>query len=974
MQAVHPSFKLIRTESVDSLNVTVEEYQHIKTGAQHIHLNSDNTENVFLVALRTVPQDSTGVAHILEHTALCGSERYPVRDPFFMMTRRSLNTFMNALTSSDWTAYPFASVNRKDFHNLLEVYLDAVFFSRLDRLDFAQEGHRLEFAEPENPDSELMYKGVVFNEMKGAMSSVFSILWQTLNKYLHPETTYHFNSGGEPDCIPQLTYEQLRAFYKTHYHPSNAIFMTYGDITAAEHQKYFEELALNRFDALPKQISVPDELRYYAPIKVTEPYPLAEEEDNGEKAHVVISWLLSRSTDLQDALTAQLLSSILLDNSASPLLHALETSPLGNAPSPLCGMDDSQKELTFACGLEGCANDATEAVEQLVLQTLEKVAQDGVPQEDVDAALHQLELHQREVGGDHYPYGLSLILHALTAATHRGDPIAMLNVDKALNQLREAIQQKDFVQSAVRKLFLDNPHRVTLTLLPDHHIASRKDAHEKARLAQIKESLDETQTQKIIADAKALQERQVQQDDASILPQVTLEDVPKTETPVPFAETNLTQNDQPVRTYKVGSNGLVYQQTVIDMPELSRDHLQLLPLYTSCVTDVGVHDKDYLQVQRWQSQVCGSFSAYSNLRSDVNDIHQTNQFITFSSKALVRNHAKLCDLMVQTMDGARFDEHSRISEIIGQIRSSKEQSVTGSGHALAMMAAASGICHAAKLVHEVNGLEGIKRLKALHKSIKENDSAIQDVCAAFSEIHQRITEAPRRHLLIGEDEALDSLLDTYAQYFDANKQQAGQLWSLQRSEEQVRQGWLTNSQVNFCAKAYPTVPLTHPDAAPLSVLANVLRNGFLHRAVREQGGAYGGGAGQDSNNAAFRFFSYRDPRLEETLTDFDQSIEWILATSLPWQTIEEAILGIASNLDKPDSPAGTAKNHFHSDLHGRTLEIRQQYRERVLATTHQDLQRVASTYLTPDKAHVAVITDYSKESQVKDLGLEALKL
>src|SRR5210317_1723061 len=224
----HPAFIPVRQHTVDSLNIRVEQYEHRATGAAHYHLASDYSENVFLVALRTVPHDSTGVAHILEHTALCGSERYPVRDPFFMMLRRSLNTFMNAMTSSDWTAYPFASQNRKDYFNLLDVYLDAVFFSRLDPLDFAQEGHRVEFAEPDNPDSDLVYKGVVFNEMKGAMSSVSSTLWSKLCEHLFPSTTYHYNSGGDPEHIPDLSYEQLQDFYRSHYHPSNAIFMTFG--------------------------------------------------------------------------------------------------------------------------------------------------------------------------------------------------------------------------------------------------------------------------------------------------------------------------------------------------------------------------------------------------------------------------------------------------------------------------------------------------------------------------------------------------------------------------------------------------------------------------------------------------------------------------------------------------------------------------------------------------------------------------
>jgi len=209
LPTAHSAFEPVRQQRVESLNLEVQEFRHRETGAMHFHLAAENSENVFLVALRTVPEDSTGVAHILEHTALCGSERYPVRDPFFMMLRRSLNTFMNAFTSSDWTAYPFASQNRKDFNNLLEVYLDAVFFSRLDPLDFAQEGHRVEFAEADNPQSELVFKGVVFNEMKGAMSSIPSVLWGKLCEHLFPTTTYHYNSGGEPENIPDLSYDEL---------------------------------------------------------------------------------------------------------------------------------------------------------------------------------------------------------------------------------------------------------------------------------------------------------------------------------------------------------------------------------------------------------------------------------------------------------------------------------------------------------------------------------------------------------------------------------------------------------------------------------------------------------------------------------------------------------------------------------------------------------------------------------------------
>ncbi|MEE9421999.1 MAG: insulinase family protein, partial [Gammaproteobacteria bacterium] len=382
---VHPAFEWVRSENIASLKLTVEEYRHRGTGAAHYHLAADNPENVFLVALRTVPMDSTGVAHMLEHTVLCGSERYPVRDPFFMMIRRSLNTFMNAFTSSDWTAYPFASQNRKDFNNLLDVYLDAVFFSRLHELDFAQEGHRIEFSNSDDPSSDLVFKGVVFNEMKGAMSPPVSVLWQTLTKHLFPATTYHYNSGGDPECIPDLTYQGLKDFYKTHYHPSNAVFMTYGDIPAYEHQERFEEQVLKRFERLDIHIAVPDEQRYHSPVIIQESYALDPTEPVEDKTHIVLGWLLGRSTELLGQLEAHLLDGVLLDDSASPLRHALETSDLGSAPSPLCGLESSNREMSFMCGLEGSRPERAEAVQELVMSVLQDVAENGVPLERLQA-------------------------------------------------------------------------------------------------------------------------------------------------------------------------------------------------------------------------------------------------------------------------------------------------------------------------------------------------------------------------------------------------------------------------------------------------------------------------------------------------------------------------------------------------------------------------------------------------------------
>lgn len=961
--ATHPAFEWVRSQAVESLNITVEEFRHKKTGAVHYHMAADNDENVFLVALRTVPMDSRGVAHILEHTALCGSERYPVRDPFFMMIRRSLNTFMNAFTSSDWTAYPFASQNRKDFNNLLDVYLDAVFFSRLDELDFLQEGHRVEFEDTENPASKLVYKGVVFNEMKGAMSSVSSTLWQTLCEYLYPSTTYHYNSGGDPEHIPELTYQQLKQFYKTHYHPSNAIFMTYGDISACEHQATFEQKALNRFDKIDINIHVPLEKRYPAPIRAERPYAFNEDGDISNKAQVVMGWLWGESTNLVELLRCQLLSSVLLDNSSSPLQRVLETTELANSPSPLCGLEDSMRELTFVCGVEGAKAENADAIEQLILDTIQQVAEHGVPQRQVEAVLHQLELHQREVGGDGYPYGLQLILAAMGNATHRGDPIAVLNLDPVLEQLHEDIKDPDFIKQLARDLLIDNPHRVTLVMTPDRELSSRREAAEADRLAALKDQLSAEDKQRVIEQALALNQRQMQKDDESILPKVDLEDIPPD---IHVTEGSSQQlGGMPSDSYAQGTNGLVYQQIVIPLPDLPPDLVNLLPYYSNCLTELGIGEQDYLQVQARQAAVCGAINAFTTMRSHIDDEQIISSYLVLSSKALVRNQHQQSELMRDTLLNVRFDELPRLRELVSQQRARREQSVTSNGHSLAMGAASSGMSPTAHLSHNLSGLSGIQFVKKLDDGLQTEAGMVQ-YAAQLQSLHQRIVSAPKQLLLIAEEERLPECQQVIAALWSDPQPSINSNFSPDKIRQTNKQLWIANTQVNFCAKAYPTVTVGHPDAAALTVLSGFLRNGFLHRAIREKGGAYGGGASQDSNIAAFRFYSYRDPRLTDTLDDFDAAIDWMLNNEHDADQLEQAILGVIGSLDKPGSPAGEAKQAFHNALFGRSFDQRREFRQRIIGVSLEDLKRVTNTYLKPELASIAVITHQANAEKLKD--------
>lgn len=994
-------FETVRRARVESLDLAFEEYVHAATGARHFHLGADDDNNAFLVAFLTVPQDSTGIAHILEHTSLCGSRRFPVRDPFFMMIRRSLNTFMNAFTSSDWTAYPFATRNRKDFENLLEVYLDAAFFPRLDRMDFAQEGHRIERARPGDPDSELVYKGVVYNEMKGAMSPADAQVGQRLQSLLFPTVTYHHNSGGDPADIPSLTWEALRDFHARQYHPSNAVLMTYGNFPAAAHQETFERRALGEFERRPLDLSIPDERRYAEPQSAFDHYA-ANEPETAARTHQLMGWLLGRSGDPHEAMRARLLDGVLLEHSGSPLRRALETSPLGSAPSALSGLDDNTREATFACGLEGSEREHADAFETLVLSVLDDVARGGVPREEVESVLHQVELRQREITGGGFPYGLRLMLRALGPALYGADGLAALDIDPVLESLRAEAANPDFVRTLVRESLLENPHRVRLTMAPDPDLPERRAETERERLAALRAAMTEADLAALDEAAETLKTRQEADEDPSVLPKVGVEDVPA-HVAIPEGEA-ARFGSAPGVWFRAGTNGLSYLQVVAGLPALDDPELlALLPIYCDCVTEVGSAGRDYLATQARQTAVTGGVAARLSVWSALDDAERLQGLFVLSGKSLARNQEALAELLAETLTSARFDEPDRLRELVSQERVHAEASVTRAGHALAMGAACAGLGRFAALEEEWHGMRGLKRLKELDDAIGGGGSGGKggngadggksgknasggkggDGAAALARLAERLTaigEAVREGaagsgteiLAVGEArgqavECAGALARAIAAGGGAASGDApfDPRWppappaagaNGSGSASATREAWLTTSEVSFCARAYPAVPRGHADAPALRVLGPYLRNTFLHRAIREQGGAYGAGAGYGGDLGVFRFFSYRDPRIEGTFADFDAAVRALLDDKQREAHLEEAILGVVSDIDRPSSPAVEAIGSYFGSRHGRTPAERRRFRQAVLEVTVDDLRRVAAEYLAPARARDAVVT------------------
>ncbi len=962
-QTIHPAFQLLRQHHVEALDIQVSEYKHKVTGAVHYHLATNHDENVFLVAFRTQPMDSKGTAHILEHTALCGSEKFPVRDPFFLMIRRSLNTFMNAFTAADWTAYPFATQNKKDFQNLLSVYLDAAFAANLNPLDFAQEGIRIELE-----NDQAVYKGVVFNEMKGAMSSPTDQLYHQLAHHLFPETTYHYNSGGDPKDIPDLTYEQLVDFYKTHYHPSNAVFMTFGNQTAYDLQEQFEKLALNKFSQGTTLYSKPEK-RLLAPIEVTESYAV-DSEDLKDKTYHVMSWLLPETSDIKLRLGMRLVEGILLENSASPLRHYLETCGYAQSTGPLMGVDDSNFEMTFYCGVQGSNKEHAETFKNGVLDILKEAASKPIDRDLVDAILHQIELHQREINGDGTPYGLSLILNGLGSAIHHNDPIHVWDVDSAIEQVKEELKDPMWLSNLIQTHLLDNPHRVQMTLVPDATKSVKEQQAEQARLAEITANLTEDQKIEIQQKTEALKERQDTADDLELLPKVGLEDVP--------ADLHIVQGqlreiicnglDTPLNLYHAGTNGIYYQQVLIQIPDeiVQSPYFNLLSILMG---EVGAGEHDYLEFQQIQTAVSGGLGMGASLRSKVDDKDRISAWLTLTTKSLTQKLDSI-QLLKLAFEQLRFDEKDRIIELLQQRKTRWQSRLSGSGHSYAMQIASRQMSALARRDYHNTGLGALNWLSDLVTKIDQDDTAYEALIAELQAIHHKLLQAPKQFLLVCEEHQSDRLVEEIQNVWDklAVDKSPVSLTEVEHVNTENDEAWLIQTNVQFCCSAYQAVDVAHADAAPLMVLAAYLRNGFLHSAIREKGGAYGGGASYDGNACSFRFYSYRDPRLVETFNDFEASVQWLFNVEQQPYQLEEAILGLVAGMDKPGSPAGEAITACYALLHARTPKFRRVLRERLLSVSLEDLQRVAKQYLLEQKPVKAVVAPFAKRDELQALG------
>ena len=967
---VHSGFEVLQTAPLQEIAATYYALRHLRTGARYAHISRDDAENAFSVALKTVPRDSTGVAHILEHTVLCGSRKYPVRDPFFSMLKRSLNSFMNAFTASDWTMYPFATPNRKDFYNLMSVYLDAVFFPRLDLLSFRQEGHRLEVVPsgPDGGDWTLAYKGVVYNEMKGAMSSPDQVCQRSLLNAMYPDTTYRHNSGGDPAVIPTLTHADLVAFHRRHYHPSNAFFYTYGNLPLAAHLEVMDGSVLAQFDCIDPDTDVPCQPRWDRPRVAEYFYPLDKDAAPGNKSQACVAWLTADIRSADDVLVLTLLEEILLGNAASPLRKALMESGLGTALCDATGFDADNRDTLFACGLKDVARDAAPRVEAIVLSVLDGLAGDGIDPELVAAAVHQIEFHRKEVTNSPYPYCLKLLLAFSGAWFHGGDPVRVLDFDQSMRRIRERIAAGPFLEEKIRSLFLDNPHRMLFSLHPDQAMAEQETERVRAALEAVKAGLTKQEVDAIREESAALAALQDAGENLSVLPTLVRADIPPSVRKVPEAADRRTENS---RCYPAATAGIVYASTVFGLGGLPEHLVPLVPFFCYAATRVGTARHSYEEMARRIDTHTGGVGFAARVRTHADAAGRCSAYLQMDAKCLVRKQVQMMGILAELVGCFDFSNRERLRQLLLEYRAGLDAMVVHNGHRLAMSLASRRFLPQGALSEAWYGVLQLRYVKDNTEDLSpEVLSAIGD---ALTDIARFIfVQGNIRSAYVGEAQALDqaasadaalreALLPNAAPTAGDARFEAPAFFTPADAQTPVREGWHTGTAVSFVAQCLPTVRMDHPDAPVLAVMSKMLRSLYLHREIREKGGAYGGFSLYSPETGIFSFASYRDPRILGTLGAFEKAPSLLMAGDFSDRDINEALLQVCAEIDKPDPPGTAARKAFSRALVGLTDDVRQRYKAALLATTREQVVAVTERYFAPGRMQPAVAVISGRE-------------
>lgn len=964
------AYEIVEDREIKDLNSRGVILRHKKTGARIVLLSNDDPNKVFYIGFRTPPTDSTGVAHIIEHSVLCGSEKYPVKDPFVELAKGSLNTFLNAMTYPDKTVYPVASCNDKDFANLCDVYLDAVFHPNIykEKKIFEQEGWHYEC---ESETDDLIYNGVVYNEMKGAYASADDLLDRETFNSLYPDTVYGVDSGGRPSDIPSLTYEAFLDFHRRYYHPSNSYIYFYGDMDMEERLTYLDEVYLSKFDALKIDSAIRMQKPFAEPVQIEKKYPVLESDDITNAAYYSYNVSICNNLDRQLYIALQVLDYALCSAPGAPVKVALMEKGIGEDIYSVCENGILQPYFSFVAKNAGLSDQ--KAFVETVEQVLKEQVKNGIDKNALLAAINSYEFKYKEADFGSYPKGLMYGLQALDSWLYDDHaPFMHIEANETFDALKKLVQT-DYFEQLVEKQILQNTHKSIVALLPEKGLESRESEKLKETLAEKKASLTKEELQAVIAETKALkayQEEESAPEDLAKIPVLKREDLGKEAHPF-INETEPFENTV-LLSHPIFTNGVSYLHMVFKIRDIKKEQLPYLGLLKNVLGLLSTEKRSYGELFNEINLQTGGIFFDAATYTDAKDYSKFELTFEAKAKVLYGNTQKAVDLISEILTQSVFDDEKRLKEILGEMKARLQAQMTSAGHSTASLRALSYISEGAWASDQFSGLDFFRFLTDLYNHFEEQKAeCIGELKALLSFIlHQNRVLYDYTGTEEGKKLFAKTLLPFHKLLLaEDNRQEAFHAEPVKKQE-----GLCTSAGVQYVCRAGDFRKAGLPYTGALRVLRVMMGYDYLWIQVRVKGGAYGCMSNFTKSGLSY-FVSYRDPNLEKTVAVYEKAPAYLQEFAADEEVMTKYVIGAVSEKDTPLPPSAEGSRSFGAYMSGYTFAEEQKERDEILACQVADIHALSAqvaAMLETDAFCVVGNEDKIKEQADSFLCVETL--
>lgn len=924
-------FILVEEKEIKEINSIARIFEHEKSGAKLLSLRNDDDNKVFSISFRTPPKDSTGVPHIMEHSVLCGSRKFPTKDPFVELAKGSLNTFLNAMTFSDKTMYPIASTNDKDFINLMDVYLDAVFYPNIYKYPeiLMQEGWHYEL---ENENDEITYKGVVYNEMKGAFSSPESILFRKIQESLLPDTPYGVESGGDPEFIPDLSYEDFIAFHKKYYHPSNAYIHLYGNGNLDKQLEFIDKEYLSRFNRQTVDSSISIQKSFDKIKEINIDYPIANEESEKCKTYLSLNYVIDRSVNPEVYLAFQILEYLLLETPAAPLKKALLDAEIGK--DVFGSFDTSLQQPTFSIIVKNTDADKKQMFIDIVKDSLNQLVKEGIDKKLIQAAVNSKEFNLREADARGYPKGLIYAIKSMSSWLYDNNPLIHLQYESTLEKIKDSFNSSYF-ENLINQHLLKNNHGSLLILNPKKGLLEEKTKKTRDKLSNYKAKLSKEDIEDLIEQTKKLRERQITPDDPKDIekiPVLSLEDLNKEAEKLPQIEKE--EERIKVLFHPQFTNKITYLNLYFDLKTLEQDLIPYAGMLVGILGKMSTKDYEYGDLSNEINIHTGGITIHADtfgINGNPNDYE--SKFI-FKTKSLTKKLPELFKLITEIIASTIFDDEKRILEIIREMKSRMEMSLYNQGHTIAYNRLMAYYSEKGVFTELLKGFAFYQFVVDLEENFHtKKDKIVSNLKNVADSVFNK------NNLLIGvtgEEEDYKEFQNNLSILIHRlnDKKVTRQEYAFDMINK--NEGLMIQSDVQYVAKGYNFLQLGYAYSGSMQVLKTIIGLDYLWNNVRVQGGAYGAFINFSRTGNVY-FASYRDPNLAKTIEVYDNTSKYIKAFEGNEREMTKYIIGTISKYDYPLTPSMKGEKAVSLYISHISQEDIKKERAEILNTKKEDI-------------------------------------